>query len=202
MKTCKNKKAAIGLIFLAILTCLSGCHKAPKVPPPVVPSNKFDLKGLFLGMSKEEAKAAEGGLFCHPRSNLTPKERCYVDNACFFNEMSIAGKATKSTLLTLKEEQVTALDVWFPTEYFVDIAAAFVSQYGKPKRTEKKTVQNRLGASFEKTTLTWEIKDASVTMSNIDGKVDEGSIHVEAAQISAQMAECILNAKNAAKNDL
>lgn len=194
--------AAISLICLAIFVGLSGCHKAPQ-PPPVVPSGKFDLKGLFLGMNKEEARAAAGkGLFCIRPSKPTPKDSCFIDIVCSFEEMTLAGKVTKSTYLMFKDNQLTAMDVSFPTEYFPEIAAAFTSQYGKPKDIQKETVKNRLGASFEKANLRWKIKDALVWMSSIYGKVDEGSIHVEAAKNSAPMEECILNATKAAKNDL
>lgn len=203
MKTCKNQTtAAISVICLAILLGLIGCHKTPLVPP-VVPSGKFDLKGLFLGMKKEEARAAAGkSLFCMSWNNPTQKESCYLDTLCSFDEMSVAGKVTKSTHLMLKDNQLTVVDVSFPTEYFPEIAAAFTGQYGKPKDIEKETVKNRFGASFEKAELTWKIKDALVVVSSIDGKIDEGSIHVEAAQNSAPMEECMLNAKKAAKNDL
>ena len=203
MRTYKNQATAVrSVIFSAVLVGLSGCHKAPLVPP-VVPSGNFDLKGLFLGMNQEEAEAAAGkGLFCMPPSKLTPKNSCYTDTGCLFEEMTVAGKVTKHTYLTFKGNQLTAMDVSFPTEYFPEIAAAFTGQYGKPKDIQKETVKNRLGASFEKARLKWKIKDALVFVSSIDGQVDEGSIHVEAAQRSAPMEECLLNANKAAKNDL
>lgn len=194
-------KAVISLFSLAVLMGVSGCHKV--VVPPVVPPGKFDLKGFYLGMGRKEAEAAtDRYVFCRPWTNPTPKEKCYIDTHCWFHGMTVAGKDTESTTLFIKNDQVTALDVTFATEYFVDIAAAFTSQYGKPKNLGKETVKNRFGASFEKATLGWEIKDAAITMSSIDGKVDEGSIHVVAARNSAQMAECLQSAKNSAKNDL
>lgn len=209
MKTCKNQiTVAISLISLAILVGLSGCHKthqAPAVPSvrPAIPPNKFDLKGLFLGMKEEEAKAAvDENVSCISNPSKTPGMSCYADTLCYIEKMRVAGKKTKFTTLMIKDNQVTVMNIVFPTDDFINIAEALTGQYGKPKDIKKDKVTNRFGASFGTAKLTWKIKDAIVTLTNIDGKVDEGSLLIEAAKKNSQVEECMLNAKKAANNDL
>ena len=207
MNICKTYTTAVAILIG--LATLSGCHKPPKAPP-LVPADKFSLKSFYLGMQKKEAKdVAEQYVVSDnynrvecARGNDAPQKQCYQDSFCWMRGITVAGRETGRTVLSFQNDQLTTFTILFPTNSFVDISAAFTSEYGKPKHVRKEKVQNRFGASFEKIELRWSIKDAAVTVSNIKNRLDEGSIHVGPIKLSEQTAQCLSDQKQSAKKDL
>jgi hypothetical protein len=204
MKTRKNQTtAAISLICLAILVGFSGCHKGKnwalpeEGPPPVVPAGQFDLKGFFLGMSEGAARRVMP-VFCADQTEVS----CYGERLCWIDGMSVAGEKTKTTYLLFKDNQLTAFSVRFPAKDFVQIAAVLTSEYGKPSSQKTEKLKNGWGMPFEKLELGWKVKDASVSISNVYEKVNEGAIVVKAAKPSPKFIQCQLNAAKKAKEDL
>ena len=193
---------------LSMFISLYGCHKAPEIPqtppvatPPVVPAGKFDLKGFYLGMPEEEATKVVK-MFCADDTGSSPEQSCYQNRACLIKGLTLAGKKTNTTTLVFKDNELTAFKVEFPTEHFMQIAVAFTSQYGEAKTAKKKTLQNSFGASFDKVKLSWSVKDALVSVANIDEKVTEGVIEVQPSQLSEKIKACWLKAQREARQDL
>jgi len=206
MNTCKTHTTAAAILLLAMLIGISPCYGAPKASPtpspspsPVAPSEKFDLKGFYLGMSKKDVKAVAGKkTICFPDEEAS----CWADSSCYIEGLSVAGTQTEHTVFLIKNDRLTAFTFSFSNENFVAIAEAFTSKYGKAPNIEKETVKNRLGTSFEKVTLGWVIKDASVTLTNMHDNVTEGDLRVGPRELSKQMTECLAKAATAAQNDL
>jgi hypothetical protein len=205
MSTDKTYTAAL-VITLAMLIGIIPCYGDPKPPPappsspsPSTPSEKFDLKGFYLGMSKKDVKAAGGKkMICFPSKEVN----CITDNFCAIEGLSVAGAKTGSTIFMIKNDRLTGFTISFSRENFADIAEAFTSKYGKAQKTETQTVKNRLGSSFEKVELEWAIKDASVALSNMEDNVNEGQLSVRPIRPSDQMLECLAKEAKAAQNDL
>lgn len=206
MNTPKTHTTAVAILFLAMLIGISHCYGAPKAPPtpspspsPVAPSEKFDLKGFYLGMSKKDVKAVAGKkTICFPAEEVN----CLTDNFCGIEGLSVGGTKTGSTIFMIKNDRLMAFTVSFSKENFVGIAEAFTSKYGKAPKMEKETVKNNLGASFEKVNLEWTIKDASVALTNIADNVNEGELRVSPIRPSDQMIECLAKEAKAAQSDL
>lgn len=206
MNTCKTHTTAAAILLLAMLIGISPCYGAPKASPtpspspsPVSPSENFDLKGFYLGMSKKDVKAVAGKkTICFPAEEVN----CVADNFCAIEGLSVAGTKTGSTIFMIKNDRLTGLIVSFSRENFADIAEAFTNKYGKAQKTGTQTVKNRLGSSFEKVDLGWTIKDASVALSNMEDNVNEGQLSVRPIRPSDQMLECLAKEAKAAQSDL
>ena len=198
--------AVVILLTLAMLIGVIPCYGDPKPPiapspspSPIALSEKFDLKGFYLGMSKKDVKAAGGNkMFCIPSA----AKNCIADNFCSLEGLSVAGTKTGGTIFMIKNDRLHGFTVTFSKENFANIAEAFTGKYGKAQKTETQTVKNGLGSSFEKVELGWAIKDASVTLSNIEDNVNEGQIRVMPIIPSDQTIECFAKEENAAQNDL
>lgn len=207
MSTNKTHTAALVILLtLAMLIGVIPCYGDPKPslapptsPSPAAPSEKFDLKGFYLGMSKRDIKVAGGKkMICFP----SEETNCVADNFCAIEGLSVAGTKTGSTIFTIKNDRLTGLTVSFSRENFADIAEAFTNKYGKAQKTGTQTVKNRLGSSFEKVELGWTIKDASVALSNMEDNVNEGQLSVRPIRPSDQMLECLAKEEKAAQNDI
>lgn len=199
--------AASIVLCLAMLIGISPCYGDPKSPPtpspspsPVAPSEKFDLKGFSLGMSKKDIKAAGGKkMMCLP---VKGEVDCLTDSFCAIEGLSVAGKQTGLTTFLIKNDRLMVVTVSFSNENFAAIADAFTSKYGKAQKTETEKVGNRLGASFEKVNLEWAIKDALVSLTNMEDTVNEGELRVSPVQLSKETVECLAKAEKAAQSDL
>lgn len=204
MKNIRRPAKSIFLSFLAAVFCLCGCHKGKnwalpeQGPPPVVPAGKFDLKGFYLGMSQEDARRV-APVFC---ADLKESASCYGDRQCWIDGMTLAGKKTKTTYLFFKDNELTALAVKFPTAEFEHIAAVLNNEYGKAGSTKTEKVRNGFGMPFEKLEISWKVRDAAVSVSNLYEKVTEGAVEVRPANPSAKFKACQLLASNKAKADL
>lgn len=201
--------AVVILLTLAMLIGVIPCYGDPKPPiapspspSPVALSEKFDLKGFYLGMSKKDVKAAGGKkMMCFPADGVN----CWSDYGCSTEEFSLAGIQAISASFLTKNDRLTAIYVTFSKENFTNIAEAFTGKYGKAQKTETQAVKNGLGASFEKVSLWWGIEDASVTLSNIEDNVNEGQLRIFPTDLSEQnecAAKEAAEKANAARNDL
>jgi hypothetical protein len=58
---------------------------------------------------------------------------------------------------------------YFKREAFPLIQAAFIQKFGPPANTTQDSVQNKLGAQFTRTTMTWKNGVSTVVLSEMSG---------------------------------
>jgi len=92
------------LLALTVITGVSECYAINKPTPQAeVPKDKFDLKGLFFGMSKKNLRGLN--FDCHK----IPEPNCTGDSFCGSRSITLAGKKIKHAILILKKEKVTGM---------------------------------------------------------------------------------------------
>jgi hypothetical protein len=66
----------------------------------------------------------------------------------------------------------------FKVEAYPDLRTAFVDKYGAPSSTERSTVQNKMGASFEQESLVWDGPTIYIHLTRLSDTVTNGSFSV------------------------
>jgi hypothetical protein len=199
-------------------------------PAPEVPEDKFDLRGLFLGMSKEDLGAFGKGAYSKQKyincSKLSASH-CSGDTECkLFLRNNTTGKSitiagqdiSGETNFILKNDKVVAFSMRFERDFESKIVEAFTKKYGKPKYTKKidlnKAYKKRYGASpkWSKSKATknpvlieraWEIKDAQVTIysTNASSMTWDTTLEVKSQSQLAQIQECKRKNKERAEEE-
>jgi len=186
------------LLALTVITGVSECYaisKPPPTPTPAgVPDDKFDLKGLFLGMSKKDIRGLILRCFALPS--------CFSDDFCISKKMTLAGRPVEGADFLFKKNKITTIQFSFDSSHSSDIADAFTLKHGKPLLIKKNKVQKALGMSLEQVEMIWNIKDAVVIIKNIDEKITRGSLTVRSFLLDAQTLECIDKTPKKNQNDL
>jgi hypothetical protein len=201
-----------------------------KVLPPEVPEDKFDLRGLFLGMSKEDLGAFTKAAYSKQKVISCSKlsdSHCSGDTACQLflknnttgESITIAGQyISGETNFILKNDKVVAFSMRFASDFESKIVEAFTKKYGKPKYTKKidlnKAYKKRYGASpkWSKSKATknsvlieraWEIKDAQVTIysTNASSMTLDTTLEVKSQSQLAQIQECKRKNKERAEEE-
>ena len=61
----------------------------------------------------------------------------------------------------------------FNSDSYSTIRSIFVDKYGRPTRATDSTVQNRMGATFQKETLQWRGSFLTIQLSRYSNRLDE-----------------------------
>jgi hypothetical protein len=147
----------------------------------------FDFRGLRVGGLAAPAEVERamkdkdipdmGGVKCGAGSNAV--------QAC--NGVAIvAGTVAYANLLIDASGRLIRINLSFPSEDFEQVARGAAEKYGKPTGSSSASVQNRMGATFENTTLIWgDLKGEYIQASKYGNTIDKGYIYFGTAQDTA-----------------
>lgn len=107
---------------------------------------------------------------------------CYttsdIANYC---ETTILPDVSFGALLTLEFEnpcdrtsKVIKIGAAIRSESFDQVLSLMINKFGKPKKTENSTVQNRMGASFKQTEVFWNVENCELYLSRYARTLNEG----------------------------
>lgn len=160
----------ISLLFASLLS-VAMAHAEP-------PS----LKGLAPGMTKAQLAEVLPGITdaCMPTSKEAGNEGClyYPKRSRARNPAfdTLAGGDVETWFAIVREGIATSIMVTMQTGNFDRVAAALSEKWGKPSASESSTVQNRMGATFDQTTITWRVDGSVVTAKRRSSKIDQMSV--------------------------
>lgn len=176
-----------------------------------LPTAAFDLKGLRVGMTLDEAKVAIPGAFDKCREGLAnqPGWSCYYSvehagkpwsNPKIQALETFAGRPVKSWLILHDGAKLTGVNVTMKNGDFDHVLAALTEKWGKPK-SEASTVHNRMGASFDQLVATWTDQGNMLRARKRAGSLDEMAVNMTTVEAMQQRKrEADNQAKDAAKD--
>lgn len=98
-----------------------------------------------------------------------------------------------------RQSPVQEIQVTFYSDNYSKILSLMKDKFGKPNKTERSSVQNKMGARFTKQEAFWVTKKYSIYLSNITSEdIDNGIIRIIHADKIHQYDE---ESKNKDKND-
>ena len=152
--------------------------------------------GITLGKSLRE----EGIPECKYKNPLkydpTYKSYDYTDSDCYREgDPVVYGKTTCFTEVIRKlsfpvtiyvtflgkcdrQSPVQEIQVTFNSDNYSNMMLLMTDKFGFPTKKEKSSVQNRMGAKFEKLEAFWNVGGCSIYLSNIGSKVNRGFLMI------------------------
>ena len=120
----------------------------------------FDFRGQKLGEPLDEQALIARGYDCMKSSQF--------DRSCFAPFNLEKGERIGNVLVQLQyyllDSKFAGLDIGFGWAANDTIREAFTAKYGTPHKTEIETVQNRMGASFQRRKHTWQSTDGTLEL--------------------------------------
>ena len=155
----------------------------------------FDIKGVTLGMSSEEAKAAVPDLECHdsPGDPLG-------DATCRFTQSwgsSVLGDSRRwgttyaevpvQIVLRFYSGKLASIRVSEAhAAHFDKLRMALQTKFGEPTTARTEEVKNRAGTAFENRILEWTRGDETLELEEMAGKIDTSAIVVNTPASTAE----------------
>jgi hypothetical protein len=145
--------------------------------------------GVTLGKSVTESGVRE----CrYNRPIPTHKSYDYRDSDCYkhtnFNSQCFTTLEKKLSFpveiyLILSrtcdlQSPIQEIQVTFNSNDHAKMMLLVKDKFGSPTKTEKLSVQNRMGATFEKLVDSWDLKECSIYLSNVEDKITEGFLRI------------------------
>jgi hypothetical protein len=147
----------------------------------------FDFRGLRVGglvtpaaverASKDKDMSDVGAVKCGAGS-----QGAQVCNGIAV----VAGAVAYVNAVIDASGRLIRISLAFPSEHFEQVAQGAVEKYGKPTRSSSASLQNRMGATFENTTLIWgDLRGEYIQASKYGDTIDKGYIYFGTAQDTA-----------------
>jgi len=130
----------------------------------------LDFQGFTMGMTKEQIN----NFAVNTKIPIT----CY-SNSCTL-DTKIKG-APVNAILSLEEGTLQIIYIKYNPSEYETIRSALIQKYGKPKFSEEKLVQNRMGASFKNKTGFWLLEDGQIHLDTYSYTLEFGSVMMYAA---------------------
>lgn len=73
-----------------------------------------------------------------------------------------------------RNSKVIKIVCYIGPESFDQVLSLMINKFGKPKKTENSTVQNRMGASFKQTEVYWSVENCELYLSRYAGSLKGG----------------------------
>ena len=151
---------------LLILICLLGA---------ACPSLALDFKGVVVGAhsTPESVESELGGdsKTVHCGSGLDGMQICN-------GYTTVAGAVAKLNLVIDSGGQVIRIDLHFPSAFFERVEEAVLEKQGKPLKTDRSQVQNRMGATFTNISHQWIAKNkTTLTLTKYASGLDSSDLY-------------------------
>lgn len=142
---------------------------------------RFEFQGFRLGDSIAIPAMAKG-IDCTSQAGMS---EVLHERTCF--ERKQIGDAQTTTMYTLMRERFASWYMSFKTEDWTDIRTAFELMYGPPTASRNEAVQNRMGASFTNTLLTWSFPEGRLTLQKMGSTVTDGNAFISHTTLQAEL---------------
>ena len=130
-----------------------------------------ELKGLELGMSEAAARAQIGeGAKCSP----PPKPTHRADMMCMAD--STFGGVPSTAFVIIKGDSVQSVVFRFDSGAYETVTAGLIQKFGPASEVTERTLQNRMGATFQASRAIWQLPDGRLTADERAGSVDRGAV--------------------------
>ena len=114
-------------------------------------SASLEFKGVPFGASEEKVKLVFPDATCKDRDDLLVVSDRQCDLSVTIANWLMYG------FFSFYSDKLHSIDLYGNTNGFSDIASALVEKYGRPTRTMKEKLQNKMGARFTNEILIWKI---------------------------------------------
>jgi hypothetical protein len=140
----------------------------------LVYAEALNLKGLYIGLSLEEAKKVAPKLTdrCSTTRDLTGYS-CYYSSKHHGGNETVANKPVLSWMTIHDGQNVSGLYVTMDSGSFDHIVAALETKWGKPSSKDESMVSNRMGAKFDQVEVSWVKDGVKLRATKRGSKVDE-----------------------------
>ena len=169
----------------------SAANAAP-VAPVGRQNNRFVFKGIEVGGTASPAEL-EKALFVESPIKGIPSVKCGAGSGAMQvcnGWTSAAGVSALCNAVITGNGHVIRISLSIPSDFFDTAAQGAIQKYGKPTKTTSSTVQNRMGASFENTTLVWGDENGSyILMAKYGSTLDRGMIYFGSAEDTALLKQ-------------
>jgi hypothetical protein len=150
----------------------------------------FDFRGLSVGdvatpaaveqALKDKDLAAVGGVKCGAG----------LDGQVCNGITVIAGAVAYANVVIDASGRLIRISMSFPSDDFEQVATGAEEKYGKPTKSQSVPVQNRMGATYTNSTLTWgDLRGNYVQIARYGSTLDKGFIYFGTPQDSALLKQ-------------
>jgi hypothetical protein len=140
------------------------------------------FKGLALGATQEQFKAVMPGIECTPTMcHMLLQAQCrglrgFDEIRACQRQFDYGGQVVLWLSGDFEEGGLMAINARLDTRAFKPLLEAMVERFGAPTADEPRTVQNRMGASFDDRRVTWIRGDALLVLRQRSSKLDEAAV--------------------------
>jgi hypothetical protein len=90
----------------------------------------------------------------------------------------------------------------FDADKFDTVSRAFTDKYGPATKSATQTLQNRIGATFTDTKLTWEVEGGTIVLRRYSGSFDRSMLVISDNEFDAAHSRAIKADRERAVKDL
>lgn len=147
----------------------------------------LSIKGIALGMTKEELNATHPGFGdkCAELRREPGKVQCSYspqsrhEGGTIPSLDRIGGVAPTIWLAAMREGRLSSISVRLRTADFDRLFGALKEKLGPPATVQESETQNRMGAKFDNTEAAWRAAGAELTITKRAGKIDTSRLSLE-----------------------
>jgi hypothetical protein len=181
----------------ALLLSASGVHAA----------DPLQFKGLRIGSTAEELRTKYPELHCNDPMQTAATEKgvfkdfweCKQTDADLFCATVIGDRDPRTQLSDIAGHRATSFDFNFfshrlmhastslSSSAFNDVVTALSATYGPPDKKDTEELQNRAGAKFTNTIVSWKRDGAILRVSQYAGSLDKSSYSLTSDDYSPEV---------------
>jgi len=190
MKNIFTAILAIALLFSNMATAQKSKKEfyGPNLPWPNEPTSFFGIK-LGAPLADSMSKCVKVGYSRYGTSRCWWQLSAGENLQAFVIENSprIGEHWVGNVFVSVVDNLVEQMSITVSANNSSELATILLDKFGTPHKMETETKQNRMGAKFESTKMTWVGVTYKLTYETIDGKIDEGSIHISSKKFDTAL---------------
>lgn len=165
------------------------------IPQIAQADEPYSFKWLKLGESK--STIGTDGFTCKDGNGIISDTTCYM-----FHGTTIADTEAEIVALYFYNDILQRVTVTFKESEFEKVRISIQNKYGVPSNSKKTTVQNKMGASFENTTVTWNNGVSMLELEQRSGRVDDSQASYSLKSYETEFNKRFKQSTNKSANDL